>query len=790
MDAFPPKFNHHVVDRRHAQRSERPVRWDVPRDQFFYCLSMFPYPSGQLHMGHVRNYVLGDVISRYKRMHGYEVFHPMGWDAFGLPAENAAIKHHKHPSTWTEENITQMREQIQELGIDYHWSHELKTNDPSYYHWQQWLFLKMYERGLVERKSSLVNWDPVDQTVLANEQVIAGRGWRSGALVEQREIDQWFLKITDYADELLEGLKDLEGHWPDAVLHMQRNWIGKSQGHEVCFIPELDSGLTAPITVYTTRLETLMGVSAVLIATDHPIALKLALTDASLQSFLDDVKRSDVSEASIETAEKRGYKTSFRVRHPIEDRLLDVWVVNYVLMHYGTGAIMCVPAHCERDHDFARRYDLPSLEVIQDGQLVHSGVYSGLSIEDARQKLEHEHRDLIQANTRFRLRDWGVSRQRYWGCPIPMIHCDSCGVVPVREADLPVVLPTDIPFQHDGSSLKQSDAFYQTSCPRCGAAAHRETDTFDTFLDSSWYFLRFLDPKASCMVARPQLMPVDVYIGGIEHAILHLLYARFITRVLCDFELLETREPFAHLLSQGMVLAQGSKMSKSKGNVVEPRAMLERFGVDSVRLFILFAAPPEQSLEWSEHGLEGMHRFCQRIWRLAHQLQDTPSQAVSAGSLYMETQLLLKSIHRDYEAFGFNTVVSSAMKWMNLLQEHADTENPGQLRALFETLLTIMHPIIPGLSQYLWEAVLNNRDALHQARFPHWNQSALDRKPIRWTIQVNGKKRALFETEAEITEEDLLERVRALPEVASVLEHRTILRHVVVPGRLVNWVVQ
>ena len=784
------KLNHHLIDAHFKLRAEPTLNWDVPRDKFFYCLCMFPYPSGQLHMGHVRNYTLGDVISRYKRMNGYQVFHPIGWDAFGLPAENAAIKHDSHPAVWTENNIEQMRSQLKSLGIDYHWSHELQTNRPDYYKWQQKLFLQMYHKGLVARKRSSVNWDPIDQTVLANEQVIGGRGWRSGALVEQREIHQWFLKITDYADRLLEDLNELEGKWPDSVLQMQRNWIGRSQGHEVCFHKLAASGLTDDIIIYTTRLETIMGVVGVMISVDHPIAKNAKLMDASLAEFINEAKVNDVSEASLETAPKKGYKTSYQVIHPLSGMHVDVWVVNYVLMEYGTGAVMCVPAHCDKDKAFAENYLLEPIDVLAHDKLINSGKYTGHTVREARTQMADDHPSQIHAMTRYRIRDWGVSRQRYWGCPIPMIHCDNCGIVPVPESSLPVVLPTDVPFRHDGSTLQFTSDFYHTTCPECGIAAHRETDTFDTFFDSSWYFMRFLDPHADSMVGRSSSMPVDLYIGGVEHAIMHLLYARFITKVLYDFKVVPVQEPFKALLTQGMVLNDGCKMSKSKGNTIEPTAMLDQYGVDSVRLFMMFAAPPEQSLEWSEHGLEGMNRFCQRMYRLSLRLKDFHAQTEPTHPTYLASQALLKTIHRDYETYSFNTVISSCMKWLNLLQESMDSShNPGLIRGQFELLLLMLSPIAPGLTEHLWKTVFKQSSDIHQHLMPITDLAALSRKKVTWVVQVNGKKRALIETDPGASEAVMMKLLYERPEIVSSLANKTVKKTIVVQDRLLNIVV-
>ena len=775
------KLTHKTIDTWFSNRPEPTINWNTVREKAFYCLCMFPYPSGQLHMGHVRNYTLGDVVSRYKRLNDYQVFHPIGWDAFGLPAENAAIKNNTHPNIWTEQNIQQMRVQLKALAIDYNWSHELQTNDPTYYRWQQLLFIKMYEKGLVVRKNSIVNWDPVDNTVLANEQVIDGCGWRSGAPVEKRQIEQWFLKITDYADRLLDDLDTLEGHWPEKVLTMQRNWIGMSQGHEVRFAKNSSTGLTEDIIVYTTRLDTVMGVTAVLIAAEHPIAQTLAREDTVLAAFIEQA-------GSTDEGPKKGFCTKYQVMHPITKQYLDVWVVNYVLMDYGTGAVMCVPAHCDRDKEFAAIYNIASIVVVENNTLINSGSYNNMSSELAMTAIIQAYPEFVTIRNNLRLRDWGISRQRYWGCPIPMVHCPNCGAVPVLEQDLPVVLPLNIPYKHDHSTLQHPDFLY-TNCPNCQAVAQRETDTFDTFFDSSWYFMRFLDPHASIMVANSSWLPVDLYIGGIEHAILHLLYARFITKVLFDFQLAPCSEPFKNLLTQGMVLNNGCKMSKSKGNVVMPNEMLTKFGVDSTRLFMMFQAPPEQSLEWSENGLEGMQRFCQRLIKMAYLLADKKRQYNLKDELYLNCQSLLKCIDRDYQSYRFNTVVSGSMKWLNLLQ--LDTDNvvlSDSIRALFEDLLILLSPIAPGITDYIWQNTLQHTSSIHTQSMPVVDELALSGKMVSWVIQINGKFKLLLNTEPNLSEEKLVKMVMELPIMIDQLHNKTIQRTIIVANRLINFV--
>ena len=607
------------------------VKQDDAREKF-YCLAMFPYPSGQLHMGHVRNYTIADVIARYQRMQGKNVLQPMGWDAFGLPAENAAIKNNVPPAQWTAQNIDYMRRQLQRLGFAYDWDRELATCDPDYYRWEQWFFTRLFEKGLVYKKMATVNWDPVDQTVLANEQVIDGRGWRSGALVERREIPQWFIKITDYADQLLDDLDQLD-QWPEQVLTMQRNWIGRSEGVDLDFT--LTDG--TPLSVYTTRPDTLMGVTYLAIALQHPMARTAAKGNPELAAFIESQSNIKVAEADMATMEKVGMATGLKATHPLTGEELPIWAANFVLMTYGSGAVMSVPGHDQRDWEFATRYGLPITQVVapthdqtcdlsvaaftEKGVLINSGELDGLDFQQAfstiADRLQAEGKGKRSVN--FRLRDWGVSRQRYWGAPIPIINCDSCGAVAVPAEDLPVVLPTDIKFVGEGSPLKQMPEFYETRCPSCGKDATRETDTFDTFMESSWYYARYacanndqtmLDAEANYWA------PVDQYVGGIEHAILHLLYSRFFHKLMRDEGLVSTDEPFIRLLTQGMVLKDGVKMSKSKGNTVDPQSLIDRYGADTVRLFSMFAAPPEQSLEWSDSGVEGANRFLKRLWKM------------------------------------------------------------------------------------------------------------------------------------------------------------------------------
>ena len=619
---------------------------DLSREKF-YCLAMFPYPSGQLHMGHVRNYTIADVIARYQRMLGKNVLQPMGWDAFGLPAENAAIQHNVLPADWTYQNIEAMCTRFKRLGFAYDWARELTTCKPEYYRWEQWFFTKLYEKGLVYRKSSWVNWDPVDHTVLANEQVVNGRGWRSGALVERREIPQWFLKITAYAEELLNDLDKLSD-WPEQVLTMQRNWIGRSKGALVYF--DLDDADNQRIEVFTTRPDTLMGVTSIVLASQHPLAEKAAKDNPELAAFLTECRHTPVSEVAVETIEKKGMDTGFKAIHPLTGERLPVWTANFVVVEYGTGAVMSVPAHDARDFEFARQYQLPIKPVVfpasgeawdfaqgpfvKAGKLVDSGQFTGLLSDEASLVITEflTKNEKGKEQIQYRLRDWGISRQRYWGAPIPIIYCEDCGAVAVPEEDLPVVLPEQVPFSEAGSILKSIPGFYQTICPQCKKPATRETDTFDTFVESSWYYARFACPHQDTAMLDDRARywtPVDTYVGGVEHAVMHLLYARFFHKAMRDMDLLNSDEPFTRLLTQGMVLKDGAKMSKSKGNVVDPYELIEKYGADTARLYTMFTAPPEATLEWNDAALEGSYRFLRRVWTFGHKLG--PRSAAPAG---------------------------------------------------------------------------------------------------------------------------------------------------------------
>ncbi|MBI5450934.1 MAG: leucine--tRNA ligase [Gammaproteobacteria bacterium] len=803
---------------------------DATREKY-YCLAMFPYPSGQLHMGHVRNYTIGDVIARYQRMQGKNVLQPMGWDAFGLPAENAAIKNNVAPAKWTYQNIAYMKGQLQRLGFGYDWDRELATCTPDYYRWEQWLFIQLYNKGLVYKKSAPVNWCPNDQTVLANEQVIDGCCWRCDTPVERKEIAQWFLKITDYAEELLSELDNLLG-WPEQVRTMQRNWIGKSQGVELQFARP---GGGEPLQVFTTRPDTLLGVSYVAVAAEHPLALQAAVSHPELAAFIAECKRTGTSEAMLETMEKRGIDTGLMVLHPITGAAIPVWVANFVLMGYGTGAVMAVPAHDQRDWEFARKYGLPITQVIaptdgaavdlqrgayvDKGRLIDSGAFTGLTSQQAFDAIAGhlEQAGLGRRRINYRLRDWGVSRQRYWGAPIPMINCTCCGTVPVPEAQLPVRLPEDVQFDGVGSPIKKMPSFYQTSCPQCGGDAERETDTFDTFMESSWYYARYackdngqqmLDQRANYW------LPVDQYVGGIEHAILHLLYARFYHKLMRDVGLITSNEPFTRLLTQGMVLKDGAKMSKSKGNTVDPQALIERYGADTVRLFVMFAAPPEQSLEWSDSGVEGAHRFLRRLWFFAASnsstLQHYHSRSVfaelgntgvadaEAVATRREIHLILKQALHDFDRLQFNTVVSAGMKIMNAL-DHIDPANapPAAQSGAFRyavqheglsILLRLLSPIVPHITQTLWQGLGYGKQIL-QAPWPQPADDALRQDSIELVVQVNGKLRGKISVAASADRQAVEAAALADTNVIRHLEGRAVRKVIVVPGKLVNIVV-
>lgn len=836
---------------------------DQPAGAHRYVLSMFPYPSGKLHMGHVRNYTIGDVLSRFYRLKGDTVMQPMGWDAFGLPAENAAIAHQVAPAKWTFDNIDYMRNQLKSLGLAIDWSREFATCTPEYYRWEQWLFVQLYKKDLIYRKLSTVNWDPVDQTVLANEQVIDGRGWRSGALVEKRDIPMYYFRITDYAQELLDDLDTLADGWPAQVITQQRNWIGRSTGMDLTF-PSPQPELYADLTVFTTRPDTLMGVTYVAVAAEHPIA-KLAATDnAELQAFIEACRHGSVAEADIATAEKKGLPTGLFVQHPVTGENIPVWVANYVLMSYGSGAVMAVPAHDERDFEFAQKYSLPIQQVIaapadfeitttaytERGTLINSGEFDGLDFDGVFAALEAKlaPQNLAKSKVQFRLRDWGVSRQRYWGCPIPMINCDHCGQVPVPEDQLPVVLPTDVVPDGSGNPLAKMPEFYQTTCPSCGAAARRETDTLDTFVESSWYYARYASPQfTGGMVdsnAAQAWLPVDQYVGGVEHAILHLLYARFFHKLMRDAGVFAGTnvgsEPFKRLLTQGMVHAHAfyqepdlgkkiwfypedveieknergqviaarlkstqepveislEKMSKSKNNGVDPQAIIDQYGADTARIFMMFAAPPDQSLEWSDAGVEGSNRFLKRVWRAvtAH-LDAGKAPALDLASLSPDARDLRRKLHETIgkvendlqERQTFNTAIAALMELSNaVIKSIAST---GHDRAVVQECLVSLLLMLAPFAPHLAQSLLQRFDIdLMQASFPVQDSSALTKSSQTIVVQVNGKIRAKLDVSVDISDEDLKTLAKAHPDVQRFLTAPT-KKEIVVKGKLVNFVI-
>ncbi len=800
------------------------VTEDLSREKY-YCLTMFPYPSGHLHMGHMRVYTIGDVLARYQKMLGKNVLQPMGWDAFGLPAENAAIKNNTLPAKWTYKNIEYMREQMQRMGFGYDWKREIITCAPEYYRWEQWLFTRLFEKGLAYRKSAIVNWDPVDKTVLANEQVIDGRGWRSGALVERKEIPQWFIKITAYCDELLDDIDKLE-NWPEQVKTMQRNWIGRSEGVTVNVCVK-DS--TQQLDIFTTRLDTIFGVSFIAVAAEHPLVKNLIEQgNDMLAQFAKECSHIKVAEAAIATMEKKGIDTGLKALHPVSGEEISIWAANFVLMDYGSGAVMGVPAHDQRDHEFATQYGLPIKPVIateashdysksaldNKGKLVNSDEYDGLSSEAAIDAITTHLQEQQKAKkeVNYRLRDWGISRQRYWGAPIPIIYCDDCGAVAVPEEDLPVVLPEEVEFDGSGSPLKNMPEFTNTNCPKCGQAATRETDTFDTFMESSWYYARY-----ACVNAEKKMLddrakywtPVDQYIGGIEHAILHLLYTRFFHRILRDEGLLNGAEPFMSLLTQGMVLKDGAKMSKSKGNVVAPAELVEKFGADTVRLFMIFAAPADQHLEWSDAGVEGSYRFLKKIWQFTHQHQkalqqmneqlqndctfkiDRSELSEALSDTRREIHEALKQVKYDFERHQFNTVVSGSMKIFNALNS-IETIDESAIRVIHEglsLLLRVLSPIVPHITHHIWRTLGFGEDIL-EAKWPKFNPDALKTDSVKLMLQINGKLRGQFSVPIDADKAKIEAKALAQEAVIQQLENKkSVQKVIIVPKRLVNIVV-
>ena len=798
--------------------AETQARWEKERvfkaiqdhrKEKFYCLSMFPYPSGKLHIGHVRNYTIGDVISRYQRMQGKNVLQPMGWDAFGLPAENAAIEHGIAPANWTRRNIEVMRSQLKRLGFAYDWSRELATCDPSYYRWEQWFFTLLYRKGLVYRKSALVNWDPVDRTVLANEQVIDGCGWRSGAPVERREIPQWFLRITAYAEELLQDLERLEG-WPEAVRVQQAHWIGRSEGVEIDFqAMETDETLA----VYTTRPDTLMGTSYLVVAPEHSLAREAARKRPELQRFLEEATRGGVAESAVETMEKQGVPLPLTVRHPVTDERLPVWVGNFVLMSYGTGAVMGVPAHDQRDWEFARKYRLPVRQVVfpsdaqvdiereaytGSGVLNRSGRFDGLQSREActaiADFLERENKG--RRKVKYRLRDWCISRQRYWGCPIPILYDEDDRPHPVAEEDLPVELPEDVLPEGKGSPLTELETFRHAAGRN---DRRRETDTFDTFFESSWYYARFCCPDRHDAMLDQRTrywLPVDQYVGGIEHAVMHLLYARFFHKLMRDEGLVEGDEPFTRLLTQGMVLKDGRKMSKSHGNTVDPQSLIDRHGADTVRLYVMFAAPPEQSLEWSDQDVQGASRFLKRLWRLtADHVHQGGTAPLKPDDLDAQGRELRYQVHRAIlkvsddigRRYTFNTAIAAVMETINAIARFSvDTENERSLvQEGLEASVLLLSPVVPHIADRLWREV-GHEGSIVNAPWPQADPAALERDEIELVVQIDGKRRASIRMPPDASEEQIREAAISVPNVQRLVGDCGVSRFIVVPGRLIN----
>ncbi|HAF17863.1 MAG: leucine--tRNA ligase [Thermoanaerobacterales bacterium] len=822
------RYNFRVVEKKWQQRWEESGAFQVaedPEKQKYYCLVMFPYPSGKLHMGHVRNYAIGDVLARFFKMQGLNVLHPMGWDAFGLPAENAAIKNRIHPARWTWDNINSMRSQLKSLGLSYDWSREVATCHPDYYRFTQWLFLQLYHNKLAYKKKQAVNWCPSCATVLANEQVVAGCCERCDTEVEKKDLEQWFFRITAYADRLLEDLEKIPG-WPEKVKLMQTNWIGRSVGAEVRFTAENGK----EIRVFTTRPDTIFGVTYMVLAPEHPLVeelIKDKAEAAKVREFVARVKKQSEMERTSAEGEKEGIFTGAYAVNPLSKEKIPIWVANYVLMEYGTGAVMGVPAHDQRDLEFARKYQLPVKVVIQPlgkdldaatideaypepGIMVNSGEFDGMDSEVARLRIiEHmKEKGLGEEKVNYRLRDWLISRQRYWGAPIPIIYCDHCGIVPVPEKDLPVLLPEDVAFEPTGESpLRKADHFINTTCPQCGAPARRETDTIDTFVCSSWYFLRYCSPRDEQPFDPEKVaywMPVDQYIGGVEHAILHLMYSRFITKVLYDQNLVTVDEPFTNLLTQGMVLKDGFKMSKSKGNVVSPEEIIENYGADTARLFILFAAPPERDLDWSDQGVEGAYRFINRVWRLVQRVAPKVKEKVEwqVSSLSSAEKDLRRVIHRTIQRveddiktrFNFNTAVSAIMELTNAFYhyiEGMDQEqwHKGVLSEGLTTLALLLAPFTPHFAEELWE-VLGNKGSVHEQPWPQVDREALKEEEITIVVQINGRVRDHIQVPVGLDNKKMEEAVLSQPKVANLIQGKELVKVICVPNKLVNLVVK
>ncbi len=803
------------------------VTEDPKKRPEYYCLEMLPYPSGKIHMGHVRNYSIGDAIARFKRMRGFNVLHPIGWDALGLPAENAALQHGEHPEDWTRANINHMKQQLRRMGFSYSWEREIATCDPEYYRWNQWFFIQMWKKGLAYRKESAVNWCPDCRTVLANEQVEAGKCWRCGNDVIQKELEQWFLKITNYADELLTAMDSMDG-WPETVLTLQRNWIGRSDGAEIDFaLEEPEKG--GPIRVFTTRVDTIFGATFVVLAPEHPLSEQFARANDELRSYAERTKVEDKETRLDEEREKTGVATGHYAINPYTEERVPIWVADYVLMDYGTGAVMAVPAHDERDFAFAKKYDLPIRVAVQPpeanlevgtmeaawcdyGTVVDSGSFSGLPSKDALIAMaDHaEDKGFGTKAVTYRLRDWGVSRQRYWGTPIPMVFCEGdCGVRPVPEDKLPVVLPREVTITGKGDSvLREYEDFVRTECPKCGRPARRETDTMDTFVDSAWYFYRYTDPHNDSAPFDPERakywFPIDLYIGGVEHAILHLIYSRFWTKVMRDLGLVEVDEPVVRQLSQGMVIKDGAKMSKSKGNVVDPDAVVEKYGADTLRLYALFEAPPEKEMNWTDERLEGPARFLQRVWRFVDNevevLKETPdidgteNWGESEMSLRRKTHQTMLRVTRDVEErLHLNTAIAAIMELTNELYKHIDprpqrSDTWKAIREATKAVVVLLSPFAPHIAEEMWER-LGQKKGLKAVEWPVYDPEIAAEERITLVVQVNGKLRSRLSVPADLEREELEQRALADETVKSYIDGKEIRRVVVVPGRLVNVVV-
>ncbi|HRU64246.1 MAG TPA: leucine--tRNA ligase [Spirochaetota bacterium] len=789
--------------------------------QKYYVLEMFPYPSGRIHMGHVRNYTIGDIVARFKKMKGFNVFHPMGWDSFGLPAENAAIKNNTPPFKWTTENIANMKAQLKRLGFSYDWTREVGTYKPEYYKWNQWIFLKMLEKGLAYKKVSSVNWCPDCQTVLANEQAENGVCWRCSSPVTQKELEQWFFRITDYAEDLLKGHEEISSTWPEQVITMQKNWIGKSTGLKVNF--KLESGEDFPI--FTTRPDTIFGVTFMVIAPEHPLLDRV--TDPEVRQFIQKTRSQSLIDRTSEDKEKEGIDTGLKVINPFNGEKVPLYVGNFVLMEYGTGAIMAVPAHDVRDFAFAKKYGLPIKIVIdrpdsplrleemtdaytEEGICVNSGQFSGLKNKEAMEKIAEfaEKNGIGEKTINYRLRDWGISRQRYWGCPIPIIYCEKCGAVPVPEKDLPVVLPTEVDFKGDAQSpLTKMPEFYEVKCPSCGGKARRETDTMDTFVDSSWYYARYCSPWSNEIFDKEEVdywMPVDQYIGGIEHAVMHLLYARFFSMVLNDLGLLKEREPFKKLLTQGMVIKDGSKMSKSKGNVVDPDDIIKKYGADTVRLFMLFAAPPQKDLDWSDKGVEGSFRFLNRVWRFMQKnkglyidgaVVDNSNLSTELKKLRIELHRTIKLVTHDIEErMQYNTAIARMMELTNAMYAVADselssTEGKKVFSEIVDKFLPILNPFVPHFAEELW-SIFGKKTLLADEKWPEYIEELTIRDEIEIVFQINGKIKSKANVSSDITEEEMKKLAHLDAKMAEILSGKQIIKEIVVPGKLVNIVVK